>query len=75
MAARRAVGTEAKEEAEAARDESGSCPWCGSDSEPVPTDLEVAEFRYSDPKEPSSLRRNPAMCPDCHGVGGWEDWG
>ncbi len=53
-----------------------ACPWCGGHAEPVPTDLEVAEFVHSDPhRDPRALARNPAMCPDCHGVGSYEDWG
>lgn len=53
------------------------CPWCGSSMQPVSTDeyIELAEFVYSDKRDPKARKRNPAMCPDCHGVGGWEDWG
>jgi hypothetical protein len=51
------------------------CPWCGSEAPPELTNLNYANFVHSDPKDPKVLARNPAMCPDCFGVGGWEDWG
>lgn len=51
------------------------CPWCGSKQAPVATDVEVANFVHSDPRDPKARARNPLMCPECHGVGGFEDWG
>jgi hypothetical protein len=34
------------------------CPWCGSQADP----------------EPHQDRRNPLRCPDCGGIGAYEDW-
>lgn len=52
-----------------------SCPWCSGEIAPVNTDMNVAVFHYTDPKDTRAAIRNPAMCPSCHGVGGWEDFG
>lgn len=54
------------------------CPWCPSKAAPVATDPNVANFKHlPDTREGRErhMQKNPAMCPDCHGVGGWEDWG
>jgi hypothetical protein len=52
-----------------------ACPWCGSDKAPLPTidHLDEAEFVYVKPSK-CAAQRNPCMCPDCHGVGGREDF-
>lgn len=53
------------------------CPWCGCNVQPVATaeNLDRAEFVYSTPQnDPRVVARNPLMCPDCCGVGGFEDF-
>jgi hypothetical protein len=50
-----------------------TCPWCEADVDPQPTNLETAEFVYCAPSA-EALRLNPLECPECHGVGGYEDW-
>lgn len=51
-----------------------SCPWCGAEVSPVPTDVSVAVFVHGDPTDPRCLARNPCMCPLCLHVGGFEDF-
>ncbi len=53
------------------------CPWCAKKVKPLATaeHKHEAVFVYSDPKkDPRAIARNPAMCPECFGVGGWEDF-
>lgn len=47
------------------------CPWCYEDVEPVPTD----DRAISNIGNHVDRSRNPAMCPECFGVGGYEDFG
>lgn len=51
------------------------CPWCGSTAKTLRTldHLDEAEFVYTDRSE-AAARRNPVMCSECHGVGGYEDF-
>lgn len=53
------------------------CPWCASTKAPIPTAEHLGEavFQYGHPGDSKHVARNPLMCPDCLGVGGWEDWG
>lgn len=53
-----------------------TCPWCGSHQQPMNTaeHLDLAEFQYSDPRDPKVVARNPVMCSECYGVGGFKDF-
>lgn len=52
-----------------------ACPWCSSQAAPVPTDPAQANWQYHNANDPMGVKRNPAMCPECFGVGAWDDWG
>lgn len=54
-----------------------ACPWCGSHTAPVPNRQEHAEDRQTSifGRTTTWHQRNPLECPDCNGVGGYEDWG
>jgi hypothetical protein len=44
------------------------CPWCGSEEAPETADEEaLAGVR--------NPHLSPLMCPECRGVGGYDDWG
>jgi len=56
----------------------GQCPWCGHGGEraqfwSTAEHADEAEFVYSANNE-QTRARNPVMCPECHGVGGPEDF-
>lgn len=63
---------------EALKQSEGSCicPWCGDHITPQFTaeHLNEAEFIYNNKNDHKAVRRNPLMCPECHGVGGYEDF-
>ena len=58
-----------------------SCPHCGSGAAPVMTreHMDVANFQLTNTLfvggKDKDIALNPCMCPDCNGVGGFEDWG
>lgn len=52
------------------------CPWCEEYIEPIQNDGSGVSQFISNPHEKDAhwLSKNPAMCPECLGVGGWEDF-
>jgi hypothetical protein len=49
------------------------CPWCSLEIEPIENDGEgTSVFGYRE--KAAWILRNPLMCPECSGVGGYEDF-
>jgi hypothetical protein len=55
-------------------DNTGICPWCDMEVVPVRNDgTGDSVLGYTD--KATWMARNPAMCPECNLVAGWEDFG